>query len=282
VELGLIHLPYLRGIIAAALEEDVGSGDVTSEGIFTGKETGKAVATAKAELVCAGLEVFRETFRALDDGIAITTLVGDGQEVGRGNVLAEVEGRILSILAAERTALNFLQRLCGIATLTRRYVKAVEGTGARIIDTRKTVPGLRLLDKYAVRCGGGYNHRFALYDGVLIKDNHIAAAGGIAAAVALLKGRVPHTLKIEVEVGDLGGLEEAIRAGADVVMLDNMEIEAMAEAVRMAKGRVLLEASGNMTLERVRAVAETGVDFISVGALTHSAAAADISLTIVP
>jgi nicotinate-nucleotide pyrophosphorylase (carboxylating) len=200
--------------------------------------------------------------------------------VDRGELLAEVSGRLAPILTAERVALNLLQRMCGIATATRRYADAVAGTKARILDTRKTMPGLRILDKYAVRAGGGANHRFALYDGVLIKDNHIAAAGGIGQAVRRVRERIPHTLKIEVEVRDLAGLEEALAAGADAVLLDNMGLDEMARAVQRVAGRVPLEASGNMTLERVREVAETGVDLISVGALTHSASAADISLNV--
>ena len=199
----------------------------------------------------------------------------------KGDLLAEISGSLASILTAERVALNLFQRMCGIATLTRRYVDQIEGMPAKILDTRKTVPGLRILDKYAVRVGGGYNHRFALYDGVLIKDNHIKAAGGIGPAVRRVRERIPHTLKIEVEVKNLTELEEALAAGADAVMLDNMELAEMAAAVKRVGGMIPLEASGNMTLERVREVAATGVDLISVGALTHSVAAADISLNVI-
>ena len=195
--------------------------------------------------------------------------------------MAEISGSLASILTAERVALNLFQRMSGIATLTRRYSDAVQGTGVRILDTRKTAPGLRILDKHAVRVGGGWNHRFALYDGVLVKDNHIAAAGGIGKAVQRIRERVPHTLKIEVEVKDMAELEEAIAAGADAVLLDNMDAAAMGQAVRRAAGRIPLEASGNMTLERVREAAAVGVDMISVGALTHSVTAADISLNVV-
>jgi nicotinate-nucleotide pyrophosphorylase (carboxylating) len=200
--------------------------------------------------------------------------------VEKGGCIAEISGNLSSMLTAERVALNFLQRMSGIATLTRRYVDEVKGTKAKILDTRKTAPGLRYLDKYAVRIGGGHNHRFGLYDGVLIKDNHIAAAGGISQALARVRGRLPHTLKVEIEVKNLQELKEAMDSGADVIMLDNMSLDDMGKAVAATGGRVPLEASGNVSLANVRKIAETGVDFISVGALTHSVAAADISLMI--
>lgn len=272
----------VRAIVRAALAEDIGPGDATSAAVLTGEERGRAVAVAKSSLVAAGLGVFSEVFRQLDDNLLVRIFKEDGCKALPGDVLAEVEGSLRSMLMAERTALNFLQRLCGIATATRAFVESVEGTKAVILDTRKTAPNLRILDKYAVRCGGGRNHRFALYDGILIKDNHIAAAGGITEAVLRVRRDASHTLKVEVEVKDLTELEEAIRAGADIVMLDNMSISAMEEAVKTAAGRVLLEASGNITLANVRSVAATGVDFISVGALTHSVQAADIALNIVP
>jgi nicotinate-nucleotide pyrophosphorylase (carboxylating) len=267
-------------LIRSALEEDIGAGDVTTAAVLTGAEAGTARAVAKADMVLAGIDIFRQTFLLLDPDVRFTGYIEDGREVKRGEVLAELSGRLASILTAERTALNFLQRMSGIATTTRRYVQAVAGTRARILDTRKTAPGLRVLDKYAVRVGGGDNHRFALYDGVLIKDNHIAAAGGIAPAIQRARQKIPRTLKIEVEVRNVGDVREALTAGADAIMLDNMTPEAMSEAVRLIGGSVPAEASGNVTLVNVREVAETGVDFISVGALTHSADAADISLLV--
>ncbi|MEW6334130.1 MAG: carboxylating nicotinate-nucleotide diphosphorylase [Thermodesulfobacteriota bacterium] len=267
-------------VIRRALEEDIGTGDITTAAALTGDERGLALVTAKTEMVVAGIDLFGEVFRALDPGLFFTPRRRDGEKAGRGDLLAEISGRLASILTAERSALNLFQRMSGIATMTRRYVDAVAGTGAKILDTRKTAPGLRVLDKYAVRAGGGWNHRFALYDGVLIKDNHIAAAGGIGPAVRRVREQVPHTLKIEVEVKNAGELEEALAAGADAVMLDNMGLAEMAGAVARVGGRIPLEASGNMTLERVGEVAATGVDLISVGALTHSVIAADISLNI--
>jgi nicotinate-nucleotide pyrophosphorylase (carboxylating) len=271
----------LTELIRNALAEDVGAGDVTTGAALRGNETGIARATAKEDLVVAGIEVFGEVFRTLDHTLNVTVHRQDGEKAGRGDLLAEISGNLAAVLTAERVALNLLQRMCGIATLTRRYVEAVGEMRAKILDTRKTAPGLRILDKYAVRAGGGLNHRFALYDGVLIKDNHIAAAGGIGEAVRRVRARVPHTLKIEVEVKNGTELEEALAAGADSVLLDNMGLPEMAAAVKRVAGRILLEASGNMTLERVREVAATGVDLISVGALTHSAAAADISLNVI-
>lgn len=270
----------LKALIRAALDEDIGPGDVTTGAVLSGNEGGRARAVAKTPLVAAGLRVFRDVFLTLDPALKVDVPSQEGEEARPGDVLASVEGRLAPILTAERVALNLLQRMCGIATLTRRFVQAAAGTKARIVDTRKTMPGLRILDKYAVRIGGGFNHRFALYDGVLIKDNHIAAVGGIAEAVRRAKGRLPHTLKIEVEVRTMAELEEALRSGVDAVLLDNMDLGQIAEAVRLAAGRVIVEASGNMTLEKVAAVAATGVDLISVGALTHSAPAADISLVV--
>jgi nicotinate-nucleotide pyrophosphorylase (carboxylating) len=271
----------LTELIRNALAEDVGTGDVTTGAVLRGDETGLARATAKAELVVAGIEVFGEVFRTLDPALVFTARKRDGEKAERGEFLAEISGSLASILTAERVALNLLQRMCGIATLTRRYVDEIAGMRAKILDTRKTAPGLRILDKYAVRAGGGCNHRFALYDGVLIKDNHITAAGGIGPAVRRVRDRVPHTFRIEVEVKNMAELEEALIAGADSVLLDNMGLAEMAAAVMRVGGKIPLEASGNMTLERVREVASTGVDLISVGALTHSAAAADISLNVV-
>jgi nicotinate-nucleotide pyrophosphorylase (carboxylating) len=271
----------LTELIRTALAEDIGAGDITTGAALRGDEAGLAQATAKAELVVAGIDVFGEAFRTLDPALTFMPRKRDGEKAAKGEILAEISGSLASILTAERVALNLLQRMCGIATLTRRYVDEIAGMNARILDTRKTAPGLRILDKYAVRAGGGDNHRFALYDGVLIKDNHITAAGGIGEAMRRIRGRVPHTLKIEVEVKDEVELEEALAAGADVVLLDNMGLPEMAAAVKRVAAKIPLEASGNMTLERVREVAATGVDLISVGALTHSAAAADISLNVI-
>ena len=267
-------------VIRTALDEDIGPGDITTGAALRGDETGIARATAKTEMVVAGIDVFGEVFLTLDPALIFTARQRDGETAGKGDLLAEISGSLASILTAERVALNLFQRMSGIATMTRRYSDAVRGTRAKILDTRKTAPGLRILDKYAVRVGGGHNHRFALYDGILIKDNHIAAAGGIGTAVKRIRERVPHTLKIEIEVKNMTELEEALAAGADAILLDNMRIEEMAQAVHRVGGKVSLEASGNMTLERVREVADTGVDLISVGALTHSVMAADISLNV--
>lgn len=241
---------------------------------------GEALATAKDRLIVAGIDVFGEVFVTLDPSLAFKALRRDGDRVEKGAPLAEISGSLASILTAERVALNLLQRMSGIATVTGRYVAAIGSHRARILDTRKTAPGLRILDKYAVRIGGGSNHRFALYDGILIKDNHIRAAGGIGMAVGRVRERIPHTLKIEIEVKDLNELEEALAAGADAVLLDNMGLAEMARAVARVQGKIPLEASGNMTLERIPDVAATGVDLISVGALTHSVTAADISLNV--
>jgi len=270
----------IRQIIRAALDEDIGSGDVTTDAALTGEETGLARAVVKAETVIAGIKVFREVFLLRDPVLKVVLLKKDGEPAGAGEVVAEVSGKLASILTAERVALNLFQRMCGIAALTRRYVEGTKGTKARILDTRKTVPGLRILDKYAVRAGGGFNHRFGLYDGVLIKDNHISAAGGITKAIGRIAGRAPMMVRVEVEVRNLEEVREALSAGAHVIMLDNMVTEDMRKAVALIDGRALVEASGNVTVERVKEIAETGVDFISTGAITHSAAAADISLKI--
>ncbi len=274
--------PVVDPIIKNALAEDIGPGDLTTSSILKGDERGEARALAKSDLVVAGIGVFASAFRFLDPEVSLRECREDGMTVRPGQTVVVVSGSLSALLMAERTALNFLQRMSGIATMTRRFVEAVEGTGARILDTRKTVPGLRVLDKYAVRVGGGSNHRFALYDGVLIKENHVAAAGGIGPAVARVRQRAPHTVRVEVEVRNLGELEEALSAGADMVMLDNMGPEEMREAVRRVGRRIPLEASGNVSLDNVRTIAETGVDFISVGSLTHSVRAADISLLVTP
>jgi nicotinate-nucleotide pyrophosphorylase (carboxylating) len=276
----MIQKYIIRELIQSALEEDIGMGDITTTAALTGAEVGRAKAFAKVNIVVAGIYVFREVFLFLDEGIQFSGNCEDGRVVKKGGILAEISGNLGSILTAERVALNFFQRMCGIATLTRQYVDEVKGTPAKILDTRKTMPGLRCIDKYAVRIGGGTNHRSGLHDGVLIKDNHIAAAGGMSKALARVRGYIPHTLKIEVEVKNLQEVEETLIAGADIIMLDNMTNEDMRKAVAVVNGKVPLEASGNVTLANVRQIAETGVDFISVGALTHSVSASDISLKI--
>ena len=276
----MLEMEAVRKIIRRALEEDIRSGDVTTAYALTGDETGKATALAKEDLVVAGMEVFRDVFRLRDPGLSFRTSLKDGDRVPRGTVLAVVHGSLASILTAERVALNLFQRRCGVATLTRQFVDAAAGTNAEILDTRKTVPGLRILDKYAVRVGGGRNHRYGLYDGILIKDNHIEAAGGIGKAVRRVRDRAPLLARIEVEAGTLAEVREALAAGADVIMLDNMPVDAMRKAVALIDGRALVEASGNVTLVTVQAIASTGVDFISSGALTHSARASDISLKV--
>ena len=276
----MAQIVAMKKLIGTALEEDIGSGDVTTTGALTGRETGYAKAVAKSDTVVAGIDIFRETFLFMDPGVKFTAFAEDGKLVKRGDVIAELNGRLMSILMAERVALNFFQRMCGIATMTRRFADAVKETHAKIIHTRKTAPGLRILDTYAVRVGGGYSHRFGLFDGALIKENHIEAAGSIAAAVANVRRRIPMTVKIEVEVENLQELEEALSAGADVIMFDNMSIEEMKKGVAIVGGRVPLEASGNVTLANVKEVAATGVDYISSGSLTHSVVSADISLRV--
>ncbi|MBN1830306.1 MAG: carboxylating nicotinate-nucleotide diphosphorylase [Deltaproteobacteria bacterium] len=270
----------LQALIEEALAEDIGAGDLTTDSVINGDERGSAVAVAKQDLVVAGLHVFRHVFLTIDPDLVVEILADEGAIAARGCLLARVSGCLKSILTAERVALNFLQRLCGIATITRQFVKAVGDSPAIIVDTRKTTPGLRMIEKYAVRIGGGRNHRLGLDGGILIKDNHIKAAGGITEAVRKAKQRSPFTLKIEVEVTSLRELREALSAGADIIMLDNMDIPAMSEAVAIAGGRAIIEASGNVTIERIPEIARTGVDVISVGALTHSAGASDISLIV--
>lgn len=271
----------LRRLIREALEEDIGSGDVTTIAVLTGDETGTAEANAKEDIIVAGIDIFRDVFLLSDEDIRFVAERKDGQLINTSGVIAHISGKLASILTAERVALNIFQRMCGIATLTKKYVDAIRGTKARILDTRKTMPGLRELDKYAVKIGGGHNHRMGLYGGVLIKDNHISAAGGISNAVTRAQKYIPPALKIEVEVKNLTEVEEALSAGADIIMLDNMNAEEMKQAVSLINGKALTEASGGVTLSNVREYAETGVDFISVGAITHSAPAADISLNIV-
>ncbi|PKN80475.1 MAG: nicotinate-nucleotide diphosphorylase (carboxylating) [Deltaproteobacteria bacterium HGW-Deltaproteobacteria-1] len=271
---------HIKQIIEAALAEDIGTGDITTEATVSPKKKGRAQAIAKGDFVIAGLDVFEAVFQALDKDIRVKKIITDGSRVAMGNIIAEVTGSLSGILQAERVALNLFQRMCGIATLTAKYMEAVCGTKAKILDTRKTVPGLRVLDKMAVRIGGGTNHRTGLYDGVLIKDNHIEAAGGISAAVKAQRKRLSHHLKIEVETKNIREVKEALKCGAEIIMLDNMTVDAMKKAVDFVAGRALLEASGNVNLDRVAEIAATGVDLISVGELTHSIRAADISLKV--
>jgi nicotinate-nucleotide pyrophosphorylase (carboxylating) len=266
----------VRHLIQAAIEEDLGRGDVTTEATIAEHAISRARLITKQEIVLAGMDVFAEVYATLDGAVHLKPAYKDGDLLSAGAVIAVLEGRARSLLAGERVALNFLQRLSGIATLTRQYVEAVRGYGVDIIDTRKTTPGWRLLEKYAVRVGGGKNHRHDLGDGVLIKDNHIVAAGGIKPAVDLARRHSHHLLKIEVEVETLEQVEEALQAGAEVIMLDNMSPAMLAEGVKIIGKRAIVEASGGVSLETVTAVARTGVDLISVGKLTHSAPAADI------
>ncbi|GHU88584.1 nicotinate-nucleotide diphosphorylase (carboxylating) [Clostridia bacterium] len=265
-------------IILAALAEDVGHGDVTTESCVPVDARAEGVFTMKEAGVICGLEVAQRVFELVDGRVTFRALVRDGEGAAVGEVIAEVGGNARSLLKAERVALNLLQRMSGIASRTRRSVRAVAGYKTKIADTRKTTPGLRVLEKYAVRIGGGTNHRFNLADGVLIKDNHIVAAGGIANAVAAARGAMPHTLKIEVEVSNLGEVQQALDAGADIIMLDNMTIAQTREAVTLINGAALTEASGNMGGKDLAEVAATGVDIISIGALTYGAGALDISL----
>jgi nicotinate-nucleotide pyrophosphorylase (carboxylating) len=271
--------PNVERLLDLALEEDLFLGDVTSEATLEPGARGEGHFLAKDDLVLAGSDVATRVFERL--GAACRFDARDGDRIARGTSFGAAQGALRALLAAERTALNFLQRLSGVATLTRRCVDALAaGSRTRLLDTRKTTPGWRRLEKDAVRAGGGTNHRFALGDGVLIKDNHVAACGGVGEAVRRARARASAMLKVEVEVVDLAGLSEALSAGADIVLLDNMSDADMAEAVRRAAGRVLLEASGNMTLERLPRVAATGVDFVSMGVLTHSAQAVDISFEV--
>jgi nicotinate-nucleotide pyrophosphorylase (carboxylating) len=278
---GALHLPrfLVQRAVAAALAEDLGTaGDITTDAIIPSDALSEARIVARKEGVIAGLDLAEATFGALDSDMQFHRSVQDGASVEAGAVLARVAGKTRALLTAERVALNFLGRLSGIATMTAAYVAAVEGTGARIACTRKTTPGLRALEKYAVRAGGGVNHRFGLYDAVLVKDNHIAASGGLSNALGRLRTRIGHLVKIEVEVDTIDQLGEALAFPIDAVLLDNMDVAMLKEAVRLVAGRVKTEASGGVSLETVREIALSGVDLISVGALTHSATSLDLSL----
>lgn len=273
-----LNLLELRKILEGFLKEDIGSGDITTNSIVPADTVSHGYIISRERGVVAGLPLAEMVFRMLDPGIEFRALAREGQIIEPGMVLAEVSGNARTILTGERLALNLLQRLSGIATRTARLVELTAGYNSSIVDTRKTTPGLRMLEKYAVRVGGGHNHRFGLFDAVLIKDNHIKIAGGIKKAVDAARLGCPHTARIEVEVEDLAGVKEALAAGADIIMLDNMEPGRMREAVDFIAGRALVEASGGISEENVRAAAEAGVDLISVGALTHSVKSLDISL----
>ncbi len=261
------------------LEEDIGLGDITTDSVFGPRQEGTAVFVAKEEFVVAGLDAIAPlVFTTRNSRIACTPMKKDGETAHPGERIFSAQGPVRDLLSAERLALNLVQRLSGIATLTAAFVHAVEGLPVRIIDTRKTTPGLRAYEKYAVRAGGGHNHRFSLADGILLKDNHIAATGSITEAVRILRDKAPHTLKIEVETENLAQVEECLACGVEIIMLDNMAPALMRQAVGLIGGRALVEASGGVNLANVREIAETGVDLISVGALTHSARAMDISM----
>ncbi|MDI6801629.1 MAG: carboxylating nicotinate-nucleotide diphosphorylase [Thermodesulfovibrionales bacterium] len=276
----------LKEIIRLAIFEDIGHGDITSQLVIPDDMEAKAHIIAKQDFILAGMPFVKEVFNIIDPGVHMKVFFNEGAAIKKGDVIAELIGNGRSLLAGERVSLNILQHISGIATLTRTYVEKVEGLPVKIADTRKTAPGMRLMEKYGVGIGGGVNHRFGLYDGILIKDNHIKIAGGVRKAIALAK-KAHHLLKIEVEVKNIDELNEALNAGADVIMLDNMPMSDMKEAVKIRNSKlglqnytILLEASGNVNLENVRSIAETGVDIISSGSLTHSATAVDISMKI--
>ena len=276
--MSILTNPQVLQIIQMALNEDVGTGDITTQTTIPEEKIAYGKFIAKESMVICGIDLANHVFHTIDTTIEFTPFFKDGDFIQKGQCIAEVSGNARNVLTAERTALNFMQRLTGIATRTNEAVKCVIGTNAKISDTRKTTPGLRVLEKYAVRVGGGSNHRFNLADGILIKDNHIAVSGGIKKAVENARANAPHTIKIEVEVENKEMLNEAIDAKADIIMLDNMTNDEMAECVKIVNGRALVEASGNMGDKDLSEVAKTGVDIISIGALTHTVKAADISL----
>ncbi len=269
---------FIEKIINLALEEDLGTGDITTNSVVPLNTIIKGRFIAKDSGVICGLSVVKKVFELVDKGVEITVYIKDGDRVNSGDVIAEIEGLARGVLSGERVALNFMQHLSGIASETARLVSLIGGSSMKIVDTRKTTPGLRVLEKYAVKTGGGYNHRMNLSDGILIKDNHIKAAGGIKPAIDAARQNAPQTLKIEVETETLSQVQEALDAGADIIMLDNMDNQTMREAVNMVNGKALTEASGNMDQRNLLDVAQTGVDLVSMGALTHSVKAMDISL----
>ena len=268
-------------LIEIALREDIGDGDITTLSIVSTPLKATAHLVAKEGLILAGIDIFHRVYKKLDADLELIKHFEDGDEVNQGSIIGEISGKVAVILKGERIALNFLQHLSGIATLTHKFVMKVKSSPVKILDTRKTTPGWRVLEKYAVEMGGGENHRFGLFDAVLIKDNHISAAGGIGEAVRRVKDNVPHSFKIEVETSNLQEVKEALDSGVSTIMLDNMSTEMMKEAVAVVNKRVLVEASGNTGLDNIEEIAAAGVDFISVGALTHSAKAVDISLRVV-
>lgn len=273
------HPLLIEPLVRRALEEDLGrAGDLTTDLLIPSGQTSRATIVARESGVVSGLVAAETAFRLIDPGVRIERHSGDGEPVSAGAAIVSLEGRARAILTAERVALNFLGHLSGVATSTDALVNCIAGTGARIICTRKTIPGLRLLQKYAVRCGGGLNHRFGLDDAILVKDNHIAAAGGLGPVMSRLKNQLGPMVKVEIEVDTLDQLNEALALGFDAILLDNMSVIVMRQAVEMTRGRAKLEASGGITLERVRAIAETGVDFISSGALTHSVRSLDVGM----
>ncbi len=265
-------------LIMQALREDISSEDVTTNAIMRESKAGTADLICKQDGIIAGLDVFKRTFELLDDTAKVTFKVKDGDEVKNGQLLAVVEGDIRALLSGERTALNYLQRMSGIATYTNSVAKLLKGSNTKLLDTRKTTPNMRIFEKYAVKVGGGYNHRYNLSDGILIKDNHIGAAGGVKKAIQMAKEYAPFVRKIEVEVENLDMLKEALEAGADIIMLDNMTPEMMKEAVALTKGKAETECSGNVTKENIQNIIDIGVDYVSSGALTHSAPILDLSL----
>ncbi len=267
-------------LIQLALQEDIGPGDITTDNLVAPHTQGKGVIVAKQDLVVAGLQVAEKVFTALAPRIDFEALCADGDQLLAGSTVVEIEAGLGALLKGERTALNFLQRLSGIATQARAFVGEVAGTSVRLVDTRKTTPGWRVLEKYAVRIGGAHNHRMGLYDGVLIKDNHIAVSGGIANAVKTVRQQISHLVKVEVEAATFEEVKAAMAADADVIMLDNMDLEQIRRAVRMIDKKALVEVSGNVTRQRLKTLAQTGVDLISIGALTHSAVAVDMSMRI--
>ncbi|OGW03502.1 MAG: nicotinate-nucleotide diphosphorylase (carboxylating) [Nitrospinae bacterium RIFCSPLOWO2_02_39_17] len=281
-----IIYPSIDNLINLALAEDVGSGDITTDAIVSQNVKGEAYVMAKEDMVLSGIDVFKRVFQLLIQNYELGIMnkfkerFKDGEIVRSGKIIIEISGNMRALLTGERTALNFLQRMSGIATLTQKFVNTVRKSKAKIIDTRKTTPNLRILEKYAVRCGGGINHRFGLYDGILIKDNHIKVAGGIIKAVKKVKDNAPHLMKIEVEVKSIKEVRDALKCKADVIMLDNMDISTIKRAVRLINKVALVEVSGGVNLKNVVEIAATGVDYISIGALTHSARAVDISMEI--
>jgi len=275
--------PEIDRIILNALNEDIGSGDITTSCIVSEGHESKGVIVSKDEFILAGMPFVERTFGLIDQGLRFSPKKKDGSRIKKGDILATLRGRTRSLLMAERVALNILQRLSGIATQTSRFVELVKGMPVKVVDTRKTVPGIRALDKYAVRVGGGYNHRYGLYDGLLIKDNHITVAGGIKNAIRLARSKAHHLFKIEVEVKNIAEVKEAIKAGADIIMLDNMSVKKIKRAVELIRREVpsiIIEASGGVRLENICSIARAGVDLISVGSITHSVAAPDISIEV--